>query len=441
MSIFILLVTITWKGECLKADEISGLIIPRNNEGMYVRNDQGQFEVTWTPETKVALVANTRQFAGLKAQRLEYKIHSSREVVSFRIPEGPITAVKASGLGAHLEIALKEATEEKWISEHGLSLYFNQQPDGQQLPTKEDPRFIGLWDPSTNPRTIAINGTTYEISLKKGGQSKALLYNVLTVKDCKPFINSATVIGEKKGEVLVANEIHVQPIGNQAANDDPKLPRYLFIGDSISGNYDKGLRASLAGMCNLHHPPTNCGPSGKGAKEIVEWLGAYDQPGRQWDVISFNHGHWDSKNDKADYQSNLEVIIRELKKTGARLIWVTTCPVPNGYDKNEGLDSEGRAPGRIAGVMEQYLNPWATEVIARHPEIHICDQWQFVKNNEDGLYADWWAGKNVHFNGESADALGQFLADFVKSVMKGEKPDAESVETVGRTQPPTNIGN
>ena len=120
MSIFILLVAITWKGECLKADEISGLIIPRNNEGMYVRNDQGQFEVTWTPETKVALVANTRQFAGLKAQRLEYKIHSSREVVSFRIPEGPITAVKASGLGAHLEIALKEATEEKWISEHHL---------------------------------------------------------------------------------------------------------------------------------------------------------------------------------------------------------------------------------------------------------------------------------------------------------------------------------
>ena len=91
--------------------------------------------------------------------------------------------------------------------------------------------------------------------------------------------------------------------------------------------------------------------------------------------------------------------------------------------------------------MEQYLNPWATEVIERHPEIHICDQWQFVKNNEDGLYADWWAGKNVHFNGKSADALGQFLADFVKSVMKGEKPDTESVETVGRTQPPTNIRN
>ena len=93
----------------------------------------------------------------------------------------------------------------------------------------------------------------------------------------------------------------------------------LFIGDSISGNYDRGLRTALAGKFNLHHPPTNCGPSGKGAKSIVNWLGAYDQPGRHWDVISFNHGHWDSKNDKANYQANLEKIISELKKAKANL--------------------------------------------------------------------------------------------------------------------------
>ena len=64
-------------------------------------------------------------------------------------------------------------------------------------------------------------------------------------------------------------------------------PRYLFIGDSISGNYDKGLRAALAGKFNLleHHPPTNCGcrtsfcvRRGNGAKNIHHWLGAYEQP-------------------------------------------------------------------------------------------------------------------------------------------------------------------
>jgi hypothetical protein len=70
--------------------------------------------------------------------------------------------------------------------------------------------------------------------------------------------------------VLIAEEIHLHPIGDQAALDDPKKPRYLFIGDSISGNYDKGLREALAGKFNLHHPPTNCGPSGKGAKSIIK---------------------------------------------------------------------------------------------------------------------------------------------------------------------------
>jgi hypothetical protein len=150
----------------------------------------------------------------------------------------------------------------------------------------------------------------------------------------------------------------------------------------------------------------------------VEWLGAYRQPGRQWDVISFNHGHWDSKNDKASYQRNLEKIITELKKTKAKLIWVSTCPVPNGYPPAVDLSKEGRASGRQAGVMEKFLNPWALEVIKRHPGISICDQWQFVKDNEDALYKDFWAGKDVHFRGNPADQLGDFLGQHVLEVMK-----------------------
>jgi hypothetical protein len=225
-------------------------------------------------------------------------------------------------------------------------------------------------------------------------------------------------VGRKRGDVLIAEEIHLQPIGNQAAFDDLKKPRYLFIGDSISGNYDKGLRQSLAGKFNLHHPPTNCGPSGKGAKSIVNWLGAYDQPARHWDVISFNHGHWDSKTDKATYQANLEKIIAQLKKTKAKLIWVTTCPVPNGYDPVGLLEANGKAPGRTAGVMRKYLNPWALEVVKRHPQISICDQWQYCKDSENGIYKDWLAGKNVHFKGEPADKLGHFLAQQVLKVTK-----------------------
>ena len=68
--------------------------------------------------------------------------------------------------------------------------------------------------------------------------------------------------------------------------------------------------------------------------------------------------------------------------------------------------------------MQKYLNPWAAEVMARHPEISICDQWKFVKDNQGGLFTDWWAGKNVHFGGETADALGKFLGEHLERMIK-----------------------
>ena len=103
--------------------EVSGLIIPRDNDGMYVRNKEGQVEVNWTSKTKVALVVEARLLGGLKGDRLTYKIHSSKEVVIFSIPKGPITGIKTSRGGKQLERTFKEAREEKWLSEGGLKLY------------------------------------------------------------------------------------------------------------------------------------------------------------------------------------------------------------------------------------------------------------------------------------------------------------------------------
>ena len=398
---------------------VEGLITPRDDTGLYVRNGDGQFEIEWTRDTRVALDVNARLLRGIKGGGLSYKVHSSDEIINFPLPKGPVTGIVEIRRKNQLQKALKEARAEKWISERGLSLHFGKELPGQ-LPSTDDPRFVGLWDPSAKPRTLTIKDVKYELSMKKGGQANTLLYNVIGTGDCKPFIYRARVIGHKKGDVIIADEIHLKPIGDQAAKDDPKLPRYLFIGDSISGNYGRGLRKALEGKFNLHHPPTNCGPSGKGRGNIVEWLGGYRQKGRHWDVISFNFGHWDAGNDKTSYQENLEAVIVKLKKSGAKLIWVTTCPVPRGFPAAGGLDEKGKAPRRTSGVMRKYLNPWALEVVKRHPAITICDQWQYVKDNEKTIYKSFWAGKNVHFGGESADKLGQFLAKHVLQVMKNK---------------------
>ena len=162
---------------------------------------------------------------------------------------------------------------------------------------------------------------------QEGRTSRALLFNVLETKDFKPCQSGPRRGPEKRGPIH-AKEIHLQPIGDQAAPMTPSS-RATLIGDSISGNYDRGLRPSsrVSSTCITAHQLRTFG---KGRSSI--WSGwGRTVNGRHWGVISFNHGHWDSKNDKASYQENLEKIITELKKTQAKLIWVTTCPVPNGF--------------------------------------------------------------------------------------------------------------
>ena len=66
--------------------------------------------------------------------------------------------------------------------------------------------------------------------------------------------------------------------------------------------------------------------------------------------------------------------------------------------------------------MAKYLNPWVAQVISRHPDISICDQWQFVKEHENDIYQEWWSGKNVHFRGRAAESLGNLLARHVRQV-------------------------
>ena len=107
--------------------------------------------------------------------------------------------------------------------------------------------------------------------------------------------------------------------------DDPKLPRVLLIGDSISGGYTLAARKALAGIANVHKAPENCGPTSNGLKKLDVWLGD-----GKWDVIHFNFGIHDRKTTLADYEQRLEQIIARLEKSGAKLIWASTTPVPAG---------------------------------------------------------------------------------------------------------------
>jgi len=291
---------------------------------------------------------------------------------------------------------------------------------GLHIPTKDEPylcaKIDGVVDPKAKHKKYyaVVDGKKVQFGLG----IYPFVWAVVTKGEIKPYATEAKVFGERDDGVVTAQQVAIRPVGDPVQYEDSRLPRYMFIGDSISVGYNSGLRRILEGKVNLYHPPTNCGGSGKGAGQIDSWLGAHEEPGRGWDAISFNFGHWDAASSKELYQRNLEEVIAKLKNTGAELIFVTTPPVDKGYSPaGELLDNRSKgmcAPGRTHGVMEKYINPWALEVMKRHPEIVICDHWQIVKDGEEGLYKQWWHGKNVHFKSTELNApLAQALADKV----------------------------
>ena len=86
---------------------MEGLITPRDNEGMYVRNPDGQFEIGWTEKTEVALEVNTRIFKGFEQDVLHYSVHSSPQVIDFPVPKGPVTGIITLRGSTRVDDALK----------------------------------------------------------------------------------------------------------------------------------------------------------------------------------------------------------------------------------------------------------------------------------------------------------------------------------------------
>jgi lysophospholipase L1-like esterase len=164
--------------------------------------------------------------------------------------------------------------------------------------------------------------------------------------------------------------------------DTPGLPRVLLIGDSISIGYTLPVRELLKGKANVHRIPENGGPTVNGLKKLAGWLGT-----SKWDVIHFNWGLHDLKYigtnrdvivtvttpeahqqvPLPEYEANLKALVDRLKTTGAKLVWCSTTPVPEG------------ANGRVPGDEVKY-NEAATRVMTA-AGVPTNDLYQHAKNS------------------------------------------------------------
>lgn len=407
-------------GDPLTGDYVSnGVITPLDQEmrNFYIRNGDGAIEVKLTDDVLVGVQSRNIR-GGFEARKLKFSVGDQE--FSYKLPEN-----------LYVKRTFKDATAvQKYIRLGSRPIFDGKlyvEPIDDHFPTESEPWISGRFIKEDGRfMDVQIGEKIYQIGTQ-GHDGQHRIMGLISRSDIKPFIQQAFVHGEMKGHVFRAHEVGIRMLEDSKAKDDSKLGRYLFIGDSISGNYDKALRAALKGKLNLYHPPTNCGAVRKGVSNIAQWLGAYDQPGLAWDVISFNFGHWDSQNTKHDYQAGLEMVISELKKTNARLIFVTTTPIPRGYPEPGSLTEDGRASGRVQDTMKRFINPWALEVMARHPEIEICDQHSMIEN--EPFYATWMnkAGRrqndesnpygDLHIGGLLAEPAGRQLARKVLDVL------------------------
>jgi len=177
---------------------------------------------------------------------------------------------------------------------------------------------------------------------------------------------------------------------------DPALPNVLLIGDSVSRGYTQAVRKALAGKANVHRAPANCGPTASGIKNIEAWLASAPTV-ETWDVIHFNFGIHDRNTPLADYTTRLDQLVERLKKTGARLIWASTTPIPDDPETKQQAVSIVDRNAAAAAVMQSH-------------GVAIDDLFGIITPH----LAEVQPPKDVHFSGKGYDMLGAEVAESIE---------------------------
>ena len=236
----------------------NGVITPLDQEmrNFYVRNADGAIEVLLKEDVQIGLQSRVQR-GGFEERKVEFTMGGKR--FSFDLPKN-----------LYVKRTFKDAEAVRKWEERGRRPIFDGklylEPIADHLPSPGEPWISGQFM-GENGRfmDVQIGEEIFQIGTQ-GHDGQHRIMGLLGRKDIKPFVQQAFVHGEMRGDVFHASEICLRMLEDSKAQDDPNLGRYLFIGDSISGNYDRALRAALKGKLNVYHPPTNCGPVRKGVE-------------------------------------------------------------------------------------------------------------------------------------------------------------------------------
>jgi acyl-CoA thioesterase-1 len=170
--------------------------------------------------------------------------------------------------------------------------------------------------------------------------------------------------------------------------------------------YTLPTREILAGKASLQRIPWNGGDTDFGLKRLDEAIGPV-----KWDVIHFNFGLHDLRRKDGEnqvpidrYEKNLREIVKRLKATGAKLVWASTTPVPQG--------TEGRVPEDVPKYSD------AAKRVMEQSGIPTNDLYAFALPRLKELQQP----NNVHFKEEGSRALAEQVAASILAALGQTTP-------------------
>jgi acyl-CoA thioesterase-1 len=243
------------------------------------------------------------------------------------------------------------------------------------------------WDCRTQRAQLYLNGRPLGEIEQRGHPARGLSYF---------SIHSKAVGDEPAG-------IYLRSVSTAGFEDG--LPNILLIGDSITLGYAPEVRRRLDGRANVYVVPGNGSSTAYGLRNVDMWLA-----GRHWDVIHFNWGLHDLtlldhgyQVGVDEYAANLRSLLKQLKSTGARLIWATTTPVQVGAERRSPKDP-ARYNDAARRIMEEQSVP--TDDLHRLVLPHL---------------STLQLSDNVHFKPVGNQKLGRAVADCILRCLKNEQ--------------------
>lgn len=178
------------------------------------------------------------------------------------------------------------------------------------------------------------------------------------------------------------------------------MKKVLLLGDSIRLSYQSKVRELLTGRAEVNGPEENC----RFAKYTLWNVNIYMKLFGKPDIIHWNNGIWDTYKISdsiecfttlEDYIRDMKLILNEMRKSGATILFANTTPVRPGFhlDNNDRIDMYNQA---------------ITEVMIKE-NVPVNDLNGVIKKN-----IDRYIGEDLlHLSSEGVEAAALKVADFI----------------------------